>query len=122
MASIGCFNNTFYKGGYNYLTKAYEEELKQKRDKILKKLKRFANLDCSDCLGKGFLTYILGQRKHERREILRTCSCVTKNLNRLDDIKKGKIKYPEDWEYKDRVIDAKKENGKWKLMDQISQN
>jgi len=88
------------------MTKAYEDNLKQKRDEILKKCKRLAKPNCKWCHGEGVITQVVGQRKNIRRDILKTCVCVTKNLSLLDDIKKGKIKYPEDWELKDRVVNV----------------
>lgn len=90
------------------MTKAYEEELKQKRDEILKKMKRLADPNCLKCFGKGVITKIVGQHKNTRREVLSACICYSKNMSLLDDIKKGKIKYPEDWELKDRVINVKR--------------
>lgn len=94
------------------MTKAYEEELKQKRDEILKKCKRFAKPNCKWCHGKGVITQVIGQKENVRRDILKTCLCVTKNLSLLDDIKKGKIKYPKDWNLKDRVVNVEIKNKK----------
>ena len=114
MASTWLCYGIFYQGRNKNksMTKAYEDDLKQKRDEILRKCKRFAKQNCKHCYGDGIITVVVGQRKNIRRDILKTCTCVTKNMSLLDDIKKGKIKYPEDWELKDRVVNVIKENGK----------
>ena len=95
------------------MSKAYEEELLKKREELLRKVKRLSDPDCKHCCGKGILTFVVGQIAHLRRDIIRTCKCVHKNLSRLDDIKKGRFKDAKDWELKDRVINVKRKENKW---------
>ena len=101
------------------MTEDYIKELLKQRQEVLNKAQRLAKDNCKWCHGKGVRTFVVGQKKSERQDVIRLCKCVNKNLNKLNAIKRGEYHEDGEFDLKGRVKEVpikrrnnKKRNGK----------